>query len=157
VQHRALLRDVELLAPEHLVDARAQAAFLRQAHQQGEGLVADPVFRVVEEHAGSLGRQPLASLGVVGEELPEVHALYGRVMRLQRTPRGERGDRLGAAIHGLVPSARRGYPDTGAARESRSRKPGSRLTMRGKRRKILVVDVGGTNLKVLATGKREPR
>ncbi len=29
--------------------------------------------------------------------------------------------------------------------------------MRGKRRKILVVDVGGTNLKVLATGKRERR
>ena len=35
--------------------------------------------------------------------------------------------------------------------------PGSLRAMRGKRRRVLVIDVGGTNVKVLATGKRKRR
>ncbi len=49
VQDGALLRDVDLLAAEHGVDARAQTGLLGQLHKEREGLVGDPVLRVVED------------------------------------------------------------------------------------------------------------
>ena len=69
VQDRALLRDVDLLSPEHGVDARSQAGFLGQPEEQLEGFVGDAVLRVVQEEAHSLGRHPLAAAGIVREEI----------------------------------------------------------------------------------------
>ena len=43
VEHRPVLRDDGLLAPEHRVDLLAQAALPREPDQQGERLVGDPV------------------------------------------------------------------------------------------------------------------
>ncbi len=48
VEHRALLGHVDLLAREHGVDARPQAGRLGQREQEPQGLVGDPVLRVVE-------------------------------------------------------------------------------------------------------------
>ena len=69
VQDGAVLGDVDLLAPEHGVDPLAQAGLLGQLQQELERLVGDAILRVVEVEPDRLGRQPLAALGVVGEEL----------------------------------------------------------------------------------------
>ena len=55
VEHGAILRDVDLLAAEHGVDAGAQAAVLGQADEQRQRLVGDPVLRIVEIDARGLG------------------------------------------------------------------------------------------------------
>ena len=74
VQHGAVLGDVDLLAAEHGVDPRAQARLLGQLRRSSrERLVGDAVLRVVEVEAGRLGGQALAALGIVGEELAQVH------------------------------------------------------------------------------------
>ena len=62
VQHRALLGDVDLVAAEHRLDALAQPGLLGQLQQQPQGLVGDPVLRIVEIDAGRLDREPLAAL-----------------------------------------------------------------------------------------------
>ena len=54
VQHGAVLGDVDLVPAEHRVDALAQAGFLRQLHQQLEGLVGDAVLGVIQEEARRL-------------------------------------------------------------------------------------------------------
>ncbi len=69
VQDGAVFRDVDLVAAEHGVDPRAQAGFLRQLQEELEGLVGDAILRVVEEEARRLGRQALAALGIIREEL----------------------------------------------------------------------------------------
>ena len=72
VQDGPVLRDVDLLAAEHGVDPRSQAGFLRQLQEELEGLVGDAILRVIEEDAHGLGRHPLAALGIIREELPQV-------------------------------------------------------------------------------------
>ena len=51
VQDGAAFRDVDLLAAEHGIDARAQAALVGQREQQPQGLVGDAVLREVERRA----------------------------------------------------------------------------------------------------------
>ena len=87
VQHRTLLGDVDLLAAEHGVDARAQPRLLGEREQQPQGLVGDAVLRVVEvEPRGGRG-QALAAPGIAREEAAQVHVADGGVVRLQRLPR----------------------------------------------------------------------
>ena len=57
VQDGPVFRDVDLLAPEHGVDARPQAGLLGQLQQQLERLVGDAILRVVEVEARRLGGQ----------------------------------------------------------------------------------------------------
>ncbi len=90
VQHRAVLGDVDLLAAEHRVDPRAQPAFLGELDQQRERLVGDAVLRVVEVEARRLGRQALAALRVVGEELAQMQVAHLRQMGRKRLPRRAR-------------------------------------------------------------------
>ena len=72
VQDRPLLRDVDLLAAKHGVDSRSQARLLGQLQEKLEGFVGDAVLRVVQEEPRSLGRHPLAALGVIREELAQM-------------------------------------------------------------------------------------
>jgi hypothetical protein len=72
VQDGPILRQVDLVAPEHRVDALAQAAFLGQATEQREGIVRDAVLGVIEIDADRLRGQALDARRVVGEEPPEV-------------------------------------------------------------------------------------
>ena len=72
VQDGPVLRDVDLLAAEHGVDPRAQAGFLGQLQEQLERFVGDAILRVVEVEARGLGRQALAALGIVREEVAEM-------------------------------------------------------------------------------------
>ena len=73
VQDRAVFRYVDLLAPEHGVDARAQARFPGQLHQQPQGLVGDPVLRIIEVDPRRLQRQSLAALRILREQRAQVH------------------------------------------------------------------------------------
>ena len=72
VQDGAVLRDVDLFAPEHGVDPRSQAGFLRQLQEQLEGFVGDAILRVIEVDAHGLGRHPLAAMGIIREQLSKV-------------------------------------------------------------------------------------
>ena len=78
VQHGAILGDVDLVAAEHGVDARAQAGFSGQLHEQLEGFVRDAVLRVIEEQARRLGRQPFAAFGVWAKSSRRCHVLAFR-------------------------------------------------------------------------------
>ena len=72
VQHGAVFGDVDLVAAEHGVDARAQAGFLGQLHEQPERLVGDAVLRVVEIDARPPRRSGARRAGIVGEELAQM-------------------------------------------------------------------------------------
>jgi hypothetical protein len=87
VEHRAVLRDVDVLPAEHRVAVRGHPAFVSQPQEQLEGLVGDPVLRVVEEEPGSFGDQALAAIRVLPEELAQVPSPDFGVMALERLPR----------------------------------------------------------------------
>ena len=91
VQNRALLRDVDLLAVEHRVDFRAQAALLRQLHKQSERLVRDAVLRIIQEKAQRFHGKPRSAIGVLREHFFQMHAPEFLVMSLQSFPRGTAG------------------------------------------------------------------
>jgi hypothetical protein len=86
VQHRPVLGNVDVLASEHRVAARGDAALVRELPEQGQGLVGDPVLRVVENEAGALSRQALAAVGIVGEQVAEVAFADLGVVLLERLP-----------------------------------------------------------------------
>ena len=90
VEHRAVLGDVDLVAAEHRLDAVAQPGLLGELEQQTQGFIGDTVLGVVEIDAGGLASQPLPTLGVLGEELPQMQALHSLVVLLQRHPSRER-------------------------------------------------------------------
>ena len=72
VQHRPLLRDVDLVPAKHGVDARLQRRFLGQLHEQLQGFVGDAVLRVVQKESHRLGGHALAALGVVREKIAQM-------------------------------------------------------------------------------------
>jgi len=76
MQHRAIFRDVDLLAAKHRFDPGAQLGFLGELDQQPEGLVIDAVFGIIQEDAGSFRRHPVRALWIVNEECPQVAVPY---------------------------------------------------------------------------------
>ena len=86
VQDGPLFRDVDFLAAEHGIDARLQAGFLRQLQQQLEAFAGDAILRVVEVDPDGLGRHPLAALGIVGEQLPEMEVPGLPIIGLKSLP-----------------------------------------------------------------------
>jgi hypothetical protein len=72
VQDGPLLRDVDLLAPEHGIDASPQAGLLRQLQKEPECLVGDAVLRIVKVDADGLSCHALPALWIVREELPKM-------------------------------------------------------------------------------------
>src|SRR5262245_14843124 len=89
VQHRALLGDVDLIAPEHGLDALAHAGLLREPDQQAEGLLGNAVLGIIKVDAGSLCHQPLAALRLLREQLAQVQARYALIMPLECAPSRE--------------------------------------------------------------------
>ena len=45
---------------------------LGELEQQAQGFVGDAVLGIVEIDSGGLDREPLAALGILGEELPQM-------------------------------------------------------------------------------------
>ena len=67
MQHRPILRDVDLLAAKHGVDVLPQARLLGQRDQQPQRLVGNAVLRIIEEDSRALGRESLAAPRVGSE------------------------------------------------------------------------------------------
>ena len=74
VQHRAVLRYVDPLPGEHRVPVLLEPGLLGQLEQQAQGLVGDPVLRIIEVEPGGLGAEPLAAIRVLGEEIAQMAA-----------------------------------------------------------------------------------
>ena len=92
VQDGPLLRDVDLLAPEHGIDASPQAGLLRQLQQEPEGFVGDAVLRIVKVDADGLRGHALSALWIVREELPQMKLPDSPVMGFEGLPCGEGGE-----------------------------------------------------------------
>ena len=93
VKHGAALGRVDLLTREHGIAPFRHAARLRQLQQEAQGLVRDPVLRVVEEQTGALGGEARRASGIVGEQRAQMETLDLRVMRDERLPDRHRGQR----------------------------------------------------------------
>ena len=104
VQHGALLGDVDLLAPEHRVDAPAQVALVGELQEQLQRLVGDAVLRVVEVEPGALDGEALAAAGIVGEELAQVRVPKLLVVRRERLPGGPLRERAARPRSSLLSS-----------------------------------------------------
>ncbi len=65
VQDRAVFRDVDLFAPEHGVDAFAQAGFIGEPHEKLQRFIGDAVLRVIQIQTRSFGRH-------AGHSMPDV-------------------------------------------------------------------------------------
>ena len=86
MQHRPLLGDIDLVSSEHGVDVLAQSRLFRQLKQQLQGFVGDPVLRVVQEQPYGLGRETLATLGIIRKQLPQMRVAHGLVVGPQGLP-----------------------------------------------------------------------
>ncbi len=96
VEDRPILRDVDVLAPEHLVPALAEAGLVGQIDEQSERLVGDALLRIVEVDSLGLGAQALAAPRVLGEESSQVRGANGVGVVLRAPTRrvvGEGGER----------------------------------------------------------------
>src|SRR5215475_11324973 len=94
VQYSPVLADIDFVAPEHRVDARAQTALLGQFNEQPHGFIGDAVFRVVEIHTGCLHRQPLATLRIVSEQVAQMPIAHLLEMRREGFPCRLSGERF---------------------------------------------------------------
>ncbi len=90
VQNGALLGRVDLLAAEHGLDARTQAALLGKAQEQAQRLAVDAILRVVEIKPGSFHCKALAAPLILGEEPAQVHGADRLCVRLELLPHGKR-------------------------------------------------------------------
>src|SRR5262245_46722268 len=90
VQHCAVLRDVDLVAAEHRLHALLEPGLSGELDQQLQRLVGHAVFGVVKIESHGLDREPLAALGVLCKELPQMQIFEPLVVRLQRFPCRER-------------------------------------------------------------------
>ena len=70
MKRRAVLGDVDVFTPKHGVDPLAKATLASQVEQQRQGLVGQPMLRVIEPDAGRLGHHALAAVRVSREEVP---------------------------------------------------------------------------------------
>jgi hypothetical protein len=63
LENRAFLSDVDLVAAEHCVSARAKARFLRQLNQQLQSLLRHAILGIVQINAGGIEGKFLATPG----------------------------------------------------------------------------------------------
>jgi hypothetical protein len=110
VQHRTVLRGVDMDAGEHRVAALLQSGGAGQVDQQLERLARDPVLAVIDVEIADRQRQLGAAPGIVGKEFAELFLADLVVMPGQGAPCGSCGDikdllRIGG--HVFDPSAGR--------------------------------------------------
>jgi hypothetical protein len=86
VENGAVFRHVDLVAPEHGVDALAEAALLGQPTQQHDGLIGDAILGVIEVDPDGLRGQAVATGRVGGEQRPQVTLADVVPVRLERLP-----------------------------------------------------------------------
>ena len=82
------LRDVDLLAVEHAIDARAQTGLLGEADEQWQRLVSDPVLRVVQIDACRLRGQPFTASRIAREQFTEMYVTDFAMVLFESLPGG---------------------------------------------------------------------
>ena len=92
VQHRPVLRRVDVDAGEHRVAALFQSRRAGQVHQQFQRLAGHAVLAVVDVQIADGDGQLGAAGGIVGEQFAQVFFADLVVMPLQGLPRGSGGD-----------------------------------------------------------------
>src|SRR5262249_54251066 len=107
VQDGPIFGHVDLVAPEHGVDALPEATLRGQSTEQRDGLVGDPILGVVEIDPGRLRGEALTTAWVLGEQRAEVTLRDLLLVILERLPRLARGQRQDSH-HRLLPYFRRG-------------------------------------------------
>ena len=108
MQHRPLFRDVDLLATEHRIDARAQADRLRQIDEEAEGLAGDAVFRIIEVDPRCLGGHLFAAPRIIREQLSQMQIADLVIMGLESLPDRALNQWLGVCRHGVSPCTPQG-------------------------------------------------
>jgi hypothetical protein len=68
VKHGPVLSHINLLAPEHRVNAFLQAGLLRELDEESDRVICDPILRIVKEQAGGFNGHTSAALRILGEE-----------------------------------------------------------------------------------------
>src|SRR6266571_2978325 len=86
MEDSSLLCDINLLAPEHGVDALAQARSSCQFQEQFDCLVGNAVLRDVQVDVGGFKCEALAPPRVLGEERSQVNVPHLMVMLLESLP-----------------------------------------------------------------------
>ena len=99
VQHRAVLRGVDVRPGEHRVAVLFEVGRPGQVDQQLQRLAADAVFAVVDVQVTDVEGEFPAAIGIVVEELAQVGFADLIVMPAQSAPRRGRGDVRGG-LHG---------------------------------------------------------
>jgi hypothetical protein len=93
-------RDVDLLAPEHGIDAGSQAALLRESDEQRHRLIRDPILRIIEIDTRGVHGQPFAARRIAGEQLAEMHGADVSMVLFEGLPGRSPGDLPVASRHG---------------------------------------------------------
>src|SRR5271154_2590894 len=75
MQHGPVLCEVDLIAPEHRVDALADTRLLGELEQELQSLGRDPVLRIIEMDSERIEAELLGASGIPGEELSQMFAL----------------------------------------------------------------------------------
>src|SRR5262249_59121916 len=99
VENGAVFRHVDLVTPEHRVDAFPEAAFLGQPTRQRDGLVGDAILRIVEVDPDGLRGQTFPTRRIGGEERAEVAIRHLVAMYLESFPRLPRRQWQGCCHH----------------------------------------------------------
>ena len=102
MQDGAVLADVDLLAREHRVAPRGDAARPGKLDEQTNGLVGDPVLGIVEEKSRRLHAEALAAPRIACKQGAELQVLHALVMRKKRLP-FRRGRQRSGAAHVISP------------------------------------------------------
>src|SRR5215475_15296870 len=103
MQDRTVFCDVDFFTPEHGVDARPQAGFLRQLQEQLECFVGDAVLRVIQVEAHGLCCHALAALLVVRKEFSEMQIADILMMRFKGLPCFTLSERCDLCCHVCAP------------------------------------------------------
>ena len=86
VEHRSVLRDIDVITAEHRRSAARKIALLCQLKEQRQGLGRDAILRVVQEQSDGLGSKRLAARWVIGELVAQVQAFDRGVVPFQSLP-----------------------------------------------------------------------
>jgi hypothetical protein len=82
-----VLGDVDLFPTKHGMDPLLQARFCGQLNEEPEGFSCNTILRVIKVEPRGLGAHKLATLWIIREKLPEMHAPHFLIVGFQGLPR----------------------------------------------------------------------
>ncbi len=93
MQHRPVLRQIDLFAAEHGITPFLKARLFRQFDQQLDGLVSDAVFRIIEEQSLGLDGKARSAPRIFCKKVAQMNLAHLGGVLFKRLPGGQRGQR----------------------------------------------------------------